>query len=212
MKLTHFGHASVLVETENGRRALLDPGTYSSGFEALSDIDLLLLTHAHPDHVDAERFGAIRDANPGAVLVANDEAAALANDERSGDKRVSGDEAFEIAGIRVQPTGAVHAAIHPKLPPLANTGFVLDDSVWHPGDAFDATPRHVDVLLLPVGGPWMKVSEAIDFAAAVAPRVIIPIHQGGLADVHRQLHYRLISNLVSTSELRVLEEGVTHEI
>lgn len=212
MKLTHFGHAAVLVETDSGATALFDPGTYSSGFEALTGLDLILVTHAHPDHVDAERLPALREANPAAILVANDAAAAMAGEGRPADRLVSDDSPFEAAGVRVRPTNSPHAPIHPDLPPLQNTGFVLDDRLWHPGDALEAEAAGgVDVLLLPVGGPWMKVSDAIDFARAVAPRVVVPIHQAGLAEVHRQLHYQLIRNLVP-AELVVLSEGVAQEV
>lgn len=210
MKITHFGHAAVLLETASGTRALFDPGTYSNGFEALENLDLIFVTHAHPDHVDAERLVALREANPDAVLIGNAEAGAAAGPSRDGDRQVDDGVAFDLAGVRVEPTGQAHAPIHPALPPMSNTGFILDEAVWHPGDAFDAEPTSVDVLLLPVGGPWMKISEAIDFARAVAPRVIVPIHQAGLADIHRHLHYGLIRNLVP-AELVVLEEGVTRE-
>ncbi|MEJ7635514.1 MBL fold metallo-hydrolase [Aeromicrobium sp.] len=210
MKITHFGHAAVLVETPSGVRALFDPGAYSTGFEDLEDLDLILVTHAHPDHVDADRLVALRDANPNVVLVANADASAEAGASRDGDRQVSDEDALEVAGVRIELTGQTHASIHPDLPSVSNTGFILDGEVWHPGDAFDAEPRKVDVLLLPVGGPWMKIAEAVDFARAVAPRVIVPIHQGGLADVHRQLHYGLLRNLVP-SELVVLEEGVERE-
>lgn len=212
MRLTHFGHATVLVETDNGLRALFDPGTYSSGFESLTDLDLILLTHAHPDHVDVERLEALRKTNPDAAIVANREAAALAGDARDADRVVVDEEPFEVAGVKVEPTGAAHGIIHPALPHVANTGYVIDDRVWHPGDAFDAEPRSIDILLLPVGGPWMKISEAVDFARAVAPRVIIPIHQGGLAEVHRQLHYGLVKNLVSSSDLVLLDQGIPQDI
>ena len=212
MKLTHFGHAAVLVETADGVRALIDPGTYSTGFEALDNLDLVLVTHAHPDHVDAERLSAVRDANPQAVLVANAEAAAAAGTGREGDRLVTDDDsALEVAGVSIQPTGRSHAIIYPSLPPVANTGFILDDAVWHPGDAFDAEPRPVDVLLLPVGGPFMKVADAIDFARAVGPRIVVPIHQAGLAQIHRDLHYGLIRKFVP-AELVVLQEGVAHEL
>lgn len=212
MQLTHFGHAAVLVETDSGRRALFDPGTYAEGFETLRDLDVILLTHAHPDHVDVERLGALRDANRDAVLVANPDAADFAGDTGDGDMLVVDDSSFEVAGVRIEPTGAVHGVIHPVLPEVANTGFILDARIWHPGDAFDAQPRPVDVLLLPVGGPWMKIAEAIDFARAVSPRVVVPIHQGGLADVHRQLHYGLLRRLVSSSEIVVLEPGVPQHV
>ena len=210
MKITHFGHAAVLVETTSGTRALFDPGTYSTGFEHLEDLDLILVTHAHPDHVDAERLVALREKNPQAVLIANDEASAASGPSRDSDRRVLDEVALDLAGVRIEPTGQNHAPIHPDLPPMSNTGFVLDGSVWHPGDAFDAEPREVDVLLLPVGGPFMKISEAIDFARAVSPRVVVPIHQAGLAEIHRQLHYGLLRNLVP-AEIVVLEEGDAHE-
>lgn len=210
MKITHFGHAAVLVEAANGARALFDPGAYSAGFEGLTDLDLILVTHAHADHLDADRLSALRDANPSAMLVANAEAAALAGPDREGDRQVSDGATFDLGGMSIEPTGQTHASIHPDLPPMSNIGFIVDGAVWHPGDAFDAEPRTVDVLLLPVGGPWMKIAEAVDFARAVAPRVIVPIHQAGLADVHRQLHYGLLGNLVP-SELVILDEGVQHE-
>ena len=54
MHLTHLGHACVLVETEHAR-LLIDPGTLSSGLEGLLDLDAILVTHEHPDHVDVER-------------------------------------------------------------------------------------------------------------------------------------------------------------
>jgi hypothetical protein len=37
MKITKYGHACLLVE-EGGARFLLDPGSYSSGFEGLADL------------------------------------------------------------------------------------------------------------------------------------------------------------------------------
>lgn len=210
MKLTHFGHAAVLVETATGTRALFDPGTYSNGFEGLEDLDLILVTHAHPDHVDSGRLLTLRDANPNAALVANAEAAATAGPRREGDREVHDEGPFDLAGVRIEITGQTHAPIHSELPVMNNTGFILDGAVWHPGDAFDAEPRKVDLLLLPVGGPWMKIAEAIDFARDVAPEAIVPIHQGGLAEAHRQLHYGLLRALVP-AELVVLEEGVPRE-
>ena len=70
MKITHYGHACVLLEIEGPRttRILIDPGTYSTGFESLRNLDALLFTHAHPDHIDMNRVPALVGANPGIVV------------------------------------------------------------------------------------------------------------------------------------------------
>lgn len=209
MIITHFGHAAVLVETESRARVLIDPGTYSTGFEDLRDIDVIAATHAHADHLDPARIGALRESNPSAVVVATADGHAATGVTRDGDLTVADNSAVNVGGIHLEPTGAQHATVHRDLPPMANTGYIVDGQVWHPGDSFDAEPRGVRVLLLPVGGPWMKISEAIDFARAVAPQYIVPIHQAGLAEIHRELHYELVRKLVP-AEFIVLEQGVKH--
>ena len=64
--------------------------------------------------------------------------------------------------------------IHPEYPRITNSGYVLDlggTKVYHPGDALTEPGDAVDVLCCPVSAPWMKASEAIEFARAVkAPR------------------------------------------
>ncbi|NUO91104.1 MAG: MBL fold metallo-hydrolase, partial [Dermatophilaceae bacterium] len=44
MRVTHLGHACLLVEIA-GRRLLIDPGTFSTGFEQLTELDAILVTH-----------------------------------------------------------------------------------------------------------------------------------------------------------------------
>ena len=68
----------------------------------------------------------------------------------------------------------MHAVIHPEFPRLFNSGYVVtagDAKVYHPGDALTEPGEEVDVLLVPSSAPWLKASEAIEFARAVkAPR------------------------------------------
>ena len=57
--------------------------------------------------------------------------------------------------------------IHPELPRFFNSGYVVTAGrphVFHPGDALTPPGEDVDVLLLPSSAPWLKASEAIDFA------------------------------------------------
>ncbi len=87
MRLTKFGHSCLLVE-ENGARVLLDPGSFSEGFEALEDLTAVCLTHQHVDHLDAERLRRVLDRNPG-VRVVSDEGSADALGEAGADSRSS---------------------------------------------------------------------------------------------------------------------------
>jgi L-ascorbate metabolism protein UlaG (beta-lactamase superfamily) len=190
--LTHYGHACVLAELPDGTRILFDPGTYSAGFEDLTGLDAVLITHDHPDHHDTERRARLGQANPGARVVTVADA---------GDSVTAG-------GADVQVTRGEHAVIHPDLPNVDNNAYQVGDLLLHPGDSFTRPAGPVRILLLPVGGPWMKLAESVDYLRAVAPEIAVPIHQAGLADVHRQLHYQVLRGLApSGTTVVVLDHG-----
>ncbi len=184
MKITHFGHACVLLSTD--QEVLLDPGTLSTGFETLRNLDAVLVTHDHPDHHDPDRLPELLTANP-AVR-------------------------FGSVPDGVDAVAGEHAVIHPDLPGMANTGYLVD-GVFHPGDAFLPPPGPVKVLLLPIGGPWMKIGEAIDYLRSVKPELAIPIHQAGLAPAHQELHLQLLRGLgPKGSQIEVLDHGVPYAV
>jgi L-ascorbate metabolism protein UlaG (beta-lactamase superfamily) len=74
MRITHLGHACLLVETGDVR-VLIDPGSFSHGFEELTELDAVLITHAHGDHYDADRLPTLLDGNDGARLITEPELA-----------------------------------------------------------------------------------------------------------------------------------------
>ena len=63
--------------------------------------------------------------------------------------------------------GGEHAVIHPDIPVVANNAYLIDGTHLHPGDSFTPPPAPVDVLFLPTGAPWLKLSEAVDYLRAV---------------------------------------------
>lgn len=211
MKITHFGHACVLVEIERDGgtvRLLFDPGAYSTDFEGVRDLDAVLITHEHPDHVDVARLAPLIAENPTAWLIVDPGSSKLLQDAGMGHKTVGKGDSITVAGVSIQVLAGDHAVIHPDLPCAHNNGYLVDGRLLHPGDAFVLPPQPVDILLLPTGGPWMKVSEAIDYLRSVAPRTAIPIHQAGLAAVHEQLHQQLFRNLApERCSIQVLEHG-----
>jgi hypothetical protein len=91
-------------------------------------------------------------------------------------------EAFGVAGFEVHVYGARHALIHRDIPTVANTGFLVDGTVFHPGDALTVPAEDVPVLLLPASAPWLKTGEMIDYAREVNPRRGFAIHDAMLSD------------------------------
>lgn len=192
MHLTHYGHACVLVDT-GAARLLFDPGAFSSGFESLDGLDAVLITHQHFDHVVPETLQALLRANPDAALVTDGQTAEQLDgiDTRT----VAPGDRLALGGADIAVVGSgEHAQIHADIPLVANNGYLVDGTLLHPGDAY--VPPGLDelaTLLLPTGAPWLKVSEAVDYLRAVAPRRVVPIHEQTLADP--AMHYRFFDNL-----------------
>jgi L-ascorbate metabolism protein UlaG (beta-lactamase superfamily) len=181
MRITHLGHACLLIETD-GARLLVDPGNFSAGFEQLTDLDAILVTHQHPDHYDAERVPALIAANSGGRLLVEPEAAAV---HGLGDEAAFGSGSQTTIGdVTVTAVGGQHARIHGAVPLIGNVGFLVRQgsgpTLFHPGDSYADSPPGVDVLALPLTAPWTKISETLEFTQSVGAAHAVPIHDGGV--------------------------------
>jgi len=176
MQIQKFVHSCLLV-TDGDARVLLDPGTFSRGFEELRGLTAVLITHQHADHVDLERLKPLLDANPDADLYADPESAAQLAAAGLAVTATEAGQELQLGGLAAKVIGKQHAVIHPDVPVVANVGYLLGGRLFHPGDALTVPAEPVELLALPTAAPWMKVAEAVDYLRAVAPRVAVPIHE-----------------------------------
>jgi len=195
IKLTKFGHACVRLE-KAGRRILIDPGNYTDVPLALEGAEHILVTHQHPDHLHEGPVLTYLASHPEVTVRAPTVPAArlVAGAREAGVDpgqiiATGAGEAFKSAGFSVRTVGGQHAVIHSYIPVVANTGYIVDELVYHPGDSFivPAGPAP-DTLLVPLNAPWNKMAEMVDFITAVRPRQAIPVHDGLLNDLGRPLY------------------------
>jgi L-ascorbate metabolism protein UlaG (beta-lactamase superfamily) len=164
----------------DGLTIYLDPwGTAPDDAKA----DLILITHAHFDHLqphEIERLSA-----EGTKLVAPADVAK----ELSGDvTAVAPGESHEVAGVRFETVPAYNVAeerldMHPR----SNNwvGYVLElegRRYYHGGDT-DAVPEleslRTDVAMVPIGGTYtMDYREAAGLVKTMQPKLAVPMHYG----------------------------------
>lgn len=184
MRLTKFTHACVRFEGDGV--LVIDPGTYSER-EALAGVDAVLFTHEHVDHLDVDLLADALARRPSVTVFTHPAVAAKLPALQGAVTTVEAGEEFSAAGFSVRAYGGWHAVVHPDVPRVHNLGYLVDGSVYHPGDSFDIPDgATVDTLLVPVSGPWLRLADSVDFVRAIAPRRAYALHDCLLSEAgHR---------------------------
>jgi L-ascorbate metabolism protein UlaG (beta-lactamase superfamily) len=192
MKLTKHEHACVLLE-KDGASIVIDPGSFSTGAaEIVAGADAVLITHEHMDHVNEAAINEALAARPELRVYAPAALAGTFAAHQDQFTSVAAGDALTLGSFAVTVHGHVHAVIHPDIPAVANVGYLIDGTVYHPGDAYFVPEVPVPVLLLPTSGPWMKIGEAADYVRAVRPQQIVQIHEMLLSDIGLYLASNLL--------------------
>jgi len=213
MRFTKLGHSCVRLE-KDGAVLVIDPGTFTDAAAALDGATAVLVTHEHPDHLDEDALRAALSSDPGLTLWANQSICAQAAEFGDQVHEVKHGDALTVAGFDVHVYGVDHALIHPDIPLVVNTGFLVDGDLFHPGDSFTVPEDPVNTLLVPISGPWLKAGEMIDYVRAVKPARGYAIHDGLLNEAGLALMTRMLSVAAAPSQAPVtrLDPGTTIDL
>lgn len=179
MRLTKLEHATLVLE-RSGKKLIIDPGSFTTPItDSVADpssIVAIVVTHEHADHWTPEQLKRLRDAVPGVPIFAPEGVALAASDF---DITVvhEGDE-ITVEPFTLRFFGEKHAVIHSSIPVVDNVGVLVNDVLYYPGDSFTVPAGiEVDVLATPVGAPWLKIAEVIDYVLEVKPRRSFATHE-----------------------------------
>jgi len=186
MRVTKFEHAALRIDADDAA-LIIDPGSFTAPLDNLSSVVAVVVTHEHPDHWSPEHLERLRAAAPGVPIYGPAGFAAAAPDDNI--TVVAPGDTVSAGPFELQFFGGRHNVIHESIPVIDNVGVLVNGTIYYPGDSY-AVPNGVavDVLAAPIGAPWLKIGEAMDFVLAVAPRRAFGTHDMTLSAAGLGMH------------------------
>lgn len=211
MKITKREHSCQVIET-GGAALVIDPGAFTLPLDDLTGVVAIVITHEHEDHWTPAHLDAIREMNPDARIFGPAGVAAAAAEYPV--EVVSPGDTVEVDPFTLTFFGGKHAVIHESIPVIDNVGVLVNGSVYYAGDSYALPGVPVEVLAAPIGAPWLKIGEAMDYVAAVKPSRVYPVHESTLSKIGRTMANARLESVVAQwdGEYIALEPGETLDV
>lgn len=176
---------------ENGKVALFDPGMYSIDtlpIDKLTNLDYLLITHEHLDHLDVPFIKTLLIKFPNLKIITNNSVKNILAKENI--------FSFTEEDENVSLTPVPHEKIWMGNP-AENIMITFLNKLSHPGDSLTFS-QSADILALPIQAPWGSTQWAVETALKIKPKVIIPIHDFQWKDEVRIGMYQRLKEYFAT--------------
>ena len=211
MRITKHGHACLELE-KGDQRIIIDPGFYTEPLTEMKNVVALVLTHMHDDHCYAEQVDRLAAANRGLLIFGTDEVRAKL-DGRNVTAVHHGDW-HKVGNFELEFFGDMHQEIHRSIPLIQNTGVMVDNRLYYPGDSYTQPDRAVEILACPTSAPWLKIGDVMDFVASVKPRKSFATHNALLSDFGHALNNGRVKMVTEQGggEFTYLEVGQSLEL
>ncbi len=175
-------HGSLSIGYE-GHTIQIDPVSMYADYSKMQKADIILITHEHPDHLDAKAVSALE--KKGTVIVANASSRKLLG---RGKVMKNGDKLTPVPYLNLEAVPAYNTTagrdkFHPK---GRDNGYILTIGglrIYIAGDTEDIPEmknlKNIDIAFLPVNQPYtMTVDQAVKAAKMINPRILYPYHYG----------------------------------
>ena len=199
LRITPINHASLMLQFD-GKVIYVDP-INQGDYQGKPKADLILVTHAHPDHMNRARLDGLETDK---TIVIAPECVTVARLVPEGQTTYNG-EKKSVAGIEVEAVPMYNltrgpqpgAFYHPKTEGRNADGYACDDGA--PGNGYiltmggkrlyisgdtECTPemkalQNIDVAFVPMNLPYtMSPSEAAACVNSFKPKIVYPYHYG----------------------------------
>lgn len=217
MKITKYPQSCLLVETK-AKKILIDPGTLKykeEYFDIWNNVDIILITHKHPDHCNAEILEKINNN----IKIYSTKEVQDAN-KTLNINVIKENDIIELYGIKVEVVHAFHGYQPLLKGPKEineNVGYIIDDGenrLYTTSDTICFKNDYkADILCIPVTGYGLTMSafEASLYSKEVGATLTIPIHMDNPAFPP---NYDFIKEMFEKYEIdyEILENEETIEI
>lgn len=198
MKITKYLHSCLVFELD-GYKLLFDPGKFSFAEGRVTplmfaDVDSIIITHIHPDHLDTENLKKIVELSQAAIYTNTQVGEAIAKEGLSYNLMEQG--TYNIGPFNLQAFPVQHEPLLDNPIPQM-TGFLINDKVLHPVDSMEASLtrfKGFELLLLVTMAPFANELRIASFADSIKPKQILPVHDGYAKDffiAQRYQNYKL---------------------
>jgi L-ascorbate metabolism protein UlaG (beta-lactamase superfamily) len=209
-ELLWLGQASFRIKTPGGKTIVIDPwltggpktpAPYKTDISALGKVDLLLVTHAHVDHIgdapDLAKMHKTKLYGPADMVTPLITLGVLPAD--LGHRFNKTGSVKPLPGIKVTAVQAEHSSLlvwknpatdkNESHPAGEAVGYIIElengFKIWHMGDTglfgdmkFITERYKPDLVLMPIGGNFTMAPDDAAFAARnwIQPKMVIPMH------------------------------------
>ena len=181
LTITFIGHGTLMFEIKS-KIIYTDPLSNLADYSKMSKADVMLITHQHPDHLDADAI-ALLSKNSTKIILTSAAFDMLKKGiiMKNGDKKTV--EGFEIEAVPAYNTTEGRDKFHPK---GRDNGYILTigkKRIYIAGDTENipemASLKNIDIAFLPMNQPYTMFPEQVaDATNRIKPKILYPYHYG----------------------------------